>query len=247
MGQYDKLAQIYDYLVMGVDYEAWADYLEEVLRKYNFPVRQVADLACGTGNTSLPLARRGYQVTGIDLAPAMIDLARQKAEKEGLSIDFLVQDMRKLALQEPVDLITCYHDGLNYLVEAGDLPATFAQVKAHLVPGGFFIFDFVAVKKLDSAGSGTTFVDEENLSLVWDSFYDGSKDLWQITLTGFIRKGDLYEKFQETHQEKAYSQEEITTFLINAGFEFLGAYHSFSFEPPNDKTRRIFYIARREV
>ena len=245
MAQYEKLAEIYDYLVAGVDYEDWLDYIEKILDRYGYRAVRVADLACGTGNTVLPFARRGYEAAGVDIAPAMLALARQKAEREGLNADFLEQDMRELTLPGPVDLFTCYHDGLNYITDPADLKLVLGKVYHYLKPGGLFIFDLVVVNKLKDAGGDTTFFDEKDLSLVWDSCYDKEQEIWEITLTGFVRKGDLYEKFTEVHREKHYAREEIEPLLAAVGFELLDVLHSFSLEPPNPSTRRVFYVARK--
>lgn len=246
MAQYDKLAQIYDYLVAGVDYDDWLDYIEKILGRYGYRAKRVVDLACGTGNTVLPFARRGYEVTGVDIAPTMLALARQKAEGEGLKAEFLEQDMRELTLPGPVDLFTCYHDGLNYITDTEDLKKVLEKVYHYLEPKGLFIFDLVVVNKLKAFGGDTTFFDDPDLSLIWDSSYDKEEDIWEVTLTGFVRKGDLYEKFTEVHREKHHAREDIEPLLGAAGLELLEVFHSFSLEPPNPSTRRAFYVARKQ-
>lgn len=245
MAQYDKLAQIYDYLVAGIDYEEWADYIEEILKKFSCPVRYITDLACGTGNTTLPLAARGFAVYGIDMAPAMLEKARKKAEEKGLRPFFLEQDMRELNLPHPMDLITCYHDGLNYIIDPADLRLVMRRVYESLTPGGLFIFDLNAVNKLSGAGGDVTFIDDPDRSLIWETSYDRGADIWEIRLTGFLRQGELYDKFVEVHQEKAYKHEEAVALMKEAGFQLLAVYHGFSFEPPRPDSRRVFYVARK--
>lgn len=247
MAQYDKLAEIYDYLVAGVDYDDWLAYIEKILDRHGCRARRVVDLACGTGNTTLPFACKGYEITGVDIAPAMLALARQKAEQAGLKATFLLQDMRELELSAPVDLATCYHDGLNYITDPADLEKVLAGVHSYLKPGGLFIFDLVVVNKLSLTGGDTTFFDDTDLSLIWDTSYDKAQDIWEVTLTGFVRKGELYEKFTEVHREKHYAREEIEPLLAAAGFELLDVFHSFTLEPPNPSTRRIFYAARKPL
>ncbi|WP_418792050.1 class I SAM-dependent DNA methyltransferase [Phosphitispora sp. TUW77] len=243
--QYAKLADIYDHLVAGIDYEEWADYVEELLKRYSACVDRIADLACGTGNTSLPLAARGYEVYGVDIAPAMLAKAREKARENDLAVVFLEQDMRYLELPAHMDMITSYHDGLNYIITAADLCLVFKKVYDSLKPGGLFIFDMNAVEKLSSAGGDTTFVDDEDMSLIWETSFDYAADIWEIRLTGFVKKGGLYEKFIETHREKAYKRQEIQDFLKETGFDILDVFHGFSFEPPRHDTRRIFYVAQK--
>ncbi len=245
MAQYEKLAEIYDYLVAGVDYDDWLAYIEKILNRYGYHAQKVVDLACGTGNTTLPFARKGYEIIGVDIAPAMLALARQKADREALQAVFLQQDMREMELPGPVDLATCYHDGLNYIVEPADLRRVLKNVYHYLQPGGLFVFDLVVVNKLSATDGGTTYFDDRDLSLIWDTAYDKEKDIWQVTLTGFVRKGELYEKFTEVHQEKHYSRELIEPLLVAAGFELLDIFHGFTMEPPGPATRRAFYVARK--
>lgn len=244
---YDKLADIYDYLMQSVDYDDWARYIEEVMEEFDAKGKVLVDLACGTGNTSIPLAAKGYTVYGVDLAPAMLNKAREKARTQNLQVNFLQQDMRELKIPEQADIITCYHDGLNYLLSLEDLKTVFTKVWESLGPGGIFIFDLNRVDKLARhTGTDTTFIDEENMSLIYESRYDLATDIWEIELTGFVRQGEFYEKFKETHKEKAHSREDAIKSLKETGFELLGIYAAFSFEPPKTETRRLFYIARKK-
>ena len=246
MAQYGKLADIYDYLVAGVDYEDWMDYMEAIIKRFDLKGKDVLDLACGTGNTTIPFAKRGYRPIGLDLSSTMLEKAKQKTEAEELKILYLEQDMRKLELPYQVDLAVCYHDGLNYIVEQKDLKQVFQLVSNNLKEQGLFIFDLVVIQKLSKAQGDVTFVDDEDLSLIWESNYFTKEDLWEITLTGFIKKGDLYEKFKETHQEKNHAREEVLEIIKETGFKLKGEFHSFSFDEPRYDTRRIFYVVQKE-
>lgn len=245
MAQYEGLADIYDYLVSSVDYEEWVRYIEEILARFNCRAEVVVDLACGTGNTTLPFARRGYKVTGVDLAGSMLAKARSKAEREGLAAEFLQQDMCDLKLPELADLVTCYHDGINYITKKEDLIRVFHSVSSYLKPGGLFIFDLVNVRKLARADGSTTFVDEEDLSLIWETNYLQAEDIWEINLTCFVRQGEDYRKFRETHREKAYTREEVEDIIRLSGLSLQSVLHSYTFEPAGDHTYRQFFVARK--
>ncbi|WP_066639899.1 class I SAM-dependent DNA methyltransferase [Desulfolucanica intricata] len=245
MERYRELAGIYDYLVQGVDFEGWIDYIEKLLQKFNYKPRNVADLACGTGNTTFPFARRGYNVIGVDLSPQMINIAQEKAIQQNLDIKFLVQDIRELNLHHKMDLITCFHDGLNYLLNYEDIKLAFKKVYQNLIPDGLFIFDLNSVHWLANTDPETTVIEEEDLTLIWQSSYDRANDIWEINLTSFVRKNDLYSKFKEQHREKAYTPYEIELALKEAGLDLLGSYDSFTFEPIKTNSRRHFFATRK--
>ncbi|AGL01454.1 class I SAM-dependent DNA methyltransferase [Desulfoscipio gibsoniae] len=245
MNQYSGLSYIYDYLVAGVDFEGWIDYVEALLNRFQLHTDSVADLACGTGNTVIPFARRGYKATGIDLAGEMLNLARSKAAAKKLSINFLEQDMRTFKLPGKVGLVTCFHDGLNYLLDIMDIKKTFQQVHRQLNDKGAFIFDLNAVHWLSKADNSITMIDDQDMTLIWETSYDSNQSTWQIKLTGFVREGDIYRKFTEYHREKAYHPEEITACLRDAGFTLLGSFNAFTFEPIQYNSIRHFYVAQK--
>lgn len=95
---------------------------------------QVLDVGCGGGLLAEDLARRGARVTGIDMAPAMIQTAQLHAAESGLQIEYRVQDAAELALQQPHQWdVVCCMEMLEHVAE----PAAFLDVLARLVrPGG---------------------------------------------------------------------------------------------------------------
>jgi SAM-dependent methyltransferase len=241
---YENLAEIYDFLVAGVDYEAWVDYLEEILQRFGHRPETVADLACGTGNTLFPLARRGYRVWGVDLSARMIAAAGRKARELGLPVELSVQDMRDFRLAKPVELVVCFHDGLNYLTEFSDLVRAFRSVRRNLVPGGLFVFDVNTLAWLAGASGEAGEYREENLHLAWETTYDRTGPFWEIHLEVCIR-GEEEKRFTEVHRERGYNPGEIARALSLAGLEALAAYEAFTFAPAGEAGRRHFHVARR--
>jgi cyclopropane fatty-acyl-phospholipid synthase-like methyltransferase len=69
------------------------------------PGKTVLELGCGTGTNAIELARRGNQVTAVDLVDLPIELAREKAQRAGVRIDFRVGDVTKLDLGGPYDVL----------------------------------------------------------------------------------------------------------------------------------------------
>lgn len=127
------------------DYEAECDFLEEVFRRYaSGTVQSILDLGCGTGGHALPLARRGYQVWGVDRSPQMIAIAREKARMPELatSVRFEVADIRTLELQRTFDAVISMFAVLSYQVSNETLLAALCSTRRHVVPGGIFICDF---------------------------------------------------------------------------------------------------------
>lgn len=247
MKHYHGLAAIYDHLVSGVDFAGWIDYVESIMERFGHVAGTAADFACGTGNTTLPLASRGYRAYGVDISGEMLALARKKAADENLSAEFIQGDMRDFSLPCLVDLVTCFHDGLNYLTEFNDLLKTFHCVWENLSPGGLFIFDLNAVRWLSGTRPEVTVVEEEGFTLIWESIYHDQEDIWEIRLTGFIKEAEeeLYRRFKEVHREKAYRPEEVEKALSAADLELLASYDAFTFSPIHEKSRRHFYVARK--
>lgn len=245
MPAYHKFAEVYDEVMSGVDYEGWANYVEQLLRRHHCQPQKVLDLACGTGNTSLPMAKRGYQVSGVDGSASMLAVAREKVKEAGLDIPFYQQDLRELHLAEKHDLALCLYDSLNYILEGEDLELVFRRVKEAVPEGGLFIFDMNSYYRLSHLNSGASLIEREGLVLFWNNEYIPDPGIWQITLTGFLKRGGLWERFDEVHQERAYLTEEIIQRLRGAGWQLEAAYTAYTVFPVQETTARIYFVARK--
>lgn len=244
---YNEFADIYDRL-QEIDYTSFADYYESIFEKCSLRPELVLDLACGTGNITIPLAQRGYDMTGIDISESMLNIAADKARENELDILFIRQDMTEFELYGTVDAIICALDGVNYLVEDGQLDKLFALVKNYLNPGGVFIFDINSEYKLSCVLSNTTSVyDEENIYCVWESFYDEDERICSFNLDFFTEtENGLYKRESEYQEERAYTVSEIREGAEKAGLIFEAAYADRSFETPADDTERIFVVLRKD-
>ncbi len=245
---YSGLAQIYDYLLSGVDYEAWADYLEDIFRTHHIqPCSQLIDLACGTGSSTVPWAKRGYQAYGVDISEEMLEWARRKASLDSLDISFFQQDLREMQLDFLADVAVLYQDGLNYMLTEADLEKALRCIHFAVRPGGFFVFNMNQVEKLPAANKPETAVlEEENLMLIWESHFEPGNKTWVIKLTAFQRKENgFYKKIQEEHRERSYSTEDIVPILKKTGWIIQACYRAFSFESPGSSDRNVFYVLQR--
>lgn len=99
------------------------------------------DLACGTGRMALRMAELGYQVTGVDITPEMIVWAKQKADNQGLSIEWVLADARAFHLSKQFSLIYMLENVFQFFLTREDQEAMLARVREHLLPNGCFLFE----------------------------------------------------------------------------------------------------------
>ena len=137
-------ADFYDTFYRDKDYAAECDAVERVLAQYaTKPARTILDLGCGTGGHVLPLAQRGYVMTGVDQSEGMLQAARVKAQALPLphAPRFFHGDIRAAKLDETFDAVVCMFAVLSYMVTNEDLAAALAAARRHLEPGGVFYMD----------------------------------------------------------------------------------------------------------
>jgi SAM-dependent methyltransferase len=223
-------------------------YLDEVLARHAFVGDSAVDVACGTGTLALGLAQKGWRVYGVDASPAMLTQARQKAVEleQPVAVTWLQADMRDFSLPQTVDLATSTYDSLNYLLTLDDLRSAFHCVAQALRLGGIFVFDMNAERAfLCNWDDSVYFVEDEDLAIVVQSAYDVETRQATAVITGFVRQGELFRRFQETHTEQAYSRAAVTGALNDSGFEVMASYACFTFEAADDDSPRILWVARK--
>lgn len=242
---YAHLAAVYDRLMADSPYDQWLDWLERVWEKRGKP-RQVIDLGCGTGSIAIPLAKRGYRVTGVDLSAEMLAVAYDKMKREQVQVTWVEQDMRELDLPA-ADAVISLCDSLSYLTEAEDVKRTFARVYQHLNPGGTFLFDVHSpYKMLHVFGNQTFTLVEDEVSYIWQCFCDPIRLEVEHQLTFFLRQPDgLYQRVEEEHWQRAYQPVQMMRWLADAGFDEVEITADFTGLPPHETSERLFFAARR--
>jgi SAM-dependent methyltransferase len=126
---------LYDRIFSPGPYGAF--YAEEA-RRHGGPV---LELACGTGQLLVPIARNGLNAVGLDLSAAMLARARDRARAAEADVELVEGDMRSFDLETRFGLVFIARNSLLHLSTSEDFAACFDRVRRHLRPGGAFVFD----------------------------------------------------------------------------------------------------------
>lgn len=245
MNAYQNLAQSYDRLTSDVDYRAVVDFYKEILSKEKYCPRTAVDLACGTGSVGLLLAQEGLDVVGVDMSADMLCMAAQKAEGQGVRIQYVCQKLQELSLPRGVDLAVCALDSMDYILDPADCQKAIRRIYRVLNPGGCFIFDVNTPQKL-RAMDGQVFLDEDDdVYCVWRGEFDDETNICSYGIDLFQRKGNVWQRSFEEHREYAYTEQQLRSYLKQAGFTDIAVYADRSFSAPDVQTQRIYMKARK--
>ncbi len=245
MASYNDFAYIYDHFMHAdINYEQLADYIENLFDRYAISPELVCDLACGTGNVTIPMAKRGYNMTGVDLSEDMLNVAREKSE--GLDILYLNQNLADIDLYGTMGAFLCMIDGINYVLTPKSLLKLFARIKkCFMDPDALFIFDISSRYKLEHILGDNTFIhSEESVFYSWQNHYVSERHLSDMLLNFFVKQKGGYKRFEERHIQRAYSADELTFLLKKAGFETVDTYEAMTFDAPKDNSERIVFVCR---
>jgi ubiquinone/menaquinone biosynthesis C-methylase UbiE len=239
---FGPIAPYYDELMASVPYRMWVGYYLLLLAQQDAHPKKILDVCCGTGTMAEMLQREGFSMTGLDIAPGMIEAARKKAVKKKLPIRYECLDAAEFELGDTFDAALSFFDSLNNIIEPARFQMALGQVAKHLKPGGSFIFDL-----------NTAFAFEErmftqkklhpNAKLRYDWVGDYNPDTRLITVDmKFWYEGN---EFHETHVQRAYDESEVREMLARAGFVEVKTYTSYTLDPLRGRSDRAHYAAIR--
>lgn len=250
---YSQLARVYD--LMGADRHSvkMTEYCRAILGRFKIHPTTVLDLCCGTGTALRIFSDWGLTVAGLDQSAPMLAVAAKKLK--GRKIKLYQKTLPRFALignnrssqVRTFDLVTCFYDALNYLTNVRDLKTAFRSVHRHLNPGGWFIFDMNTEAALKILWGGQVYAGaRDDIAWIWQNHYFEKRHAAECHTTCFVRKGKLWERFDELHYERACPNEKIVELLEAVGFEVKGFYKCHTFQKPTKNTFRICVVAQRD-
>lgn len=246
---YEILARIYDRVMDDVDYEAWADYIDELIQHHHEDPIRILELACGTGTMAISLDElECYEIVATDRSPAMIEVARRKGRELNAGVEFRVMDFLDVSVDQRFDVAVSVFDSVNYLMEPGEILQMLQQVAKALKPGGLFVFDFTTPRNSIQAinylnndeGTGPG-----NLRYFRTSRYDPRQ---QIHYNEFdIEELDekhrtVVRRFRETHRQRIYTLKEMLAIIAETDYKILAKYSGFEMVEADNKSLRITMV-----
>ena len=217
-----------------------ADFLEKALR---LPAgASVVDLACGGGRHCLELTARGYRLTGVDISPEFLAVARSAAAERGLAVTWEERAMHDLPWEAPFDGAFCLGNSLGGLDDAG-LAAFFRAVARSLKPESRFVVNtgFVAESLLPNLKERDWGPIGDILYLAHRS-YDPVQGRLNIDYT-FIRDGQVEKK---SGFGQVYSYKEFCRMIEAAGFHAIEGYASTAQEPYRLGSPELYLVATKQ-
>lgn len=213
----------------------------EVLLKLGPPLR-ILDLACGQGRHAIELARRGYEVTGLDLSPYLLEVARERAEASGLTVRWVLGDMRQPLDGERFDLILSLFTSLGYFVDAGDDSAVASAAAAMLSRGGRFFVEVVNGERIA----------EDFQPREWFTVGDAAvmerrslhRESRRMAVERTVERGGRFEV--NVHVIRLYGPRDLEALLREAGFAHIQLYGDWDGSPASPSSLRVLAIATKE-
>ena len=252
---YDAWAELYD--TVYADIRDDVPFYVDLARRSGGPV---LELGCGTGRVTVPIAASGVEITGLDISPAMLQLAKEKAfasasDLQASSMSLVEGDMREFDLSKQFELAIAPYRSLQSLLTVPEQISTLAAVKAHLEPGGMMAFDMfmpepsTLVQDQDVAYHLKDLTDPETgvrRVLYQQSAYDNLAQvvharviIEELDDSGAVAK-KLYREFSLRYSHRW----EIHHLLTSCGFEDIQVYGGFDCSELDETSEDMVWTAR---
>ncbi len=210
---------------------------------------KILELCCGTGRLTVPIAKAGYNICGVDYTSSMLEQAKVKASEAGLEINFIEADIRSLNLQEKFDFIFIPFNSIHHLYKNEDLFKAFNGVKNHLKEEGLFLLDcfnpniqyIVEGEKEQKKIAEYTTKDGGAVLIKQTMRYESATQINRIEWHYFIN-GEFH-SIQNLDMRLFFPQE-LDSYLEGAGFEIIHKFGSFEEERFENKSEKQIFVCK---
>ena len=208
---------------------------------------KILELCCGTGRLTIPIAKDGYDIKGVDYTSSMLERAKEKALQAGLKIDFNEADIRELNLGEKFDLIFIPFNSIHHLYKNEDLFEALNTVKNHLKDNGLFLSDcfnpniqyIVENERKRHVMAEYTTNDGRSVLIKQSMHYESASQINRIKWQYFI--DGAFHSVQNMDMRLFFPQE-LNSYLHQAGFNVIHKFGDFTEGEFNDNSEKQIYI-----
>jgi SAM-dependent methyltransferase len=210
----------------------------------------ILELGCGTGKITIPLAKQGFRMAGLDLSSAMLTWARQKSGHEGVSVEWIEGDMRDFAIDRKYSLIMLPSNNICHLLSHDDLHHCLACVRNHLQPHGHFIIDVfvpslsILLRSADEAYTFSEYDDPDGRGKVVVSARSSYETHTQITRTTTFRAIPGEQPREGRLDMRMYFPAELDSLLRYNGFNIVAKYGDYSLTDFNSEAKKQLIVCR---
>lgn len=207
------------------------------------PGSKILDLCCGHGRHAIPLAQRGYEVTGLDLSEVFLQKAREDAAAQGVSVRWVRSDMREIPFQDEFDAVINMFSAFGYLEDEGEDLKVLRQVRRALKPGGLFLMEIVhreaLIRRFESRSwhygeDGILVLEERCFNLLT------GRNQVEVTLIHPNGRRKVY-----YHAMRIYSLTELARLLQEAGLTVEATYGGLEGGELTLDSQRLVILARK--
>jgi SAM-dependent methyltransferase len=243
---YDAFAPSFDDFNRNYPAERWTGRLLRQAQTAGLAGNRLLEVGCGTGTSLLPMLERGWRVTGCDVSPRMVAVARAKI---GARARLLVADMRELPQLGTFDLVWSLNDALNYLHSREELDAALAGMRKNLAEAGVLLFDLNTLATYRSFFSTDSVVEGNGRRLLWEGQMSPEDIAPGVLAT--VRYEAMGEPGSEhLHRQRHFPREEVLAALEGAGLRceaLLGELNGELYEGVDeDEHFKSIYVCRQE-
>jgi SAM-dependent methyltransferase len=233
----------YDISFNSAVLEAAEEEVEKILELAGFEGGDILDLACGPGRHAIPLAAKGYKVTGVDLTRCLLEKAVAAAEIAGVQVEWIQEDMRRYVRPATYSLAICMYNSFGYFEDREDDFVTVANVFESLKPGGAFVLECAGKEPL--ARIFQPFAGHQTPEGIQVFRTRKLLDDWSRTEnTSVVVRGDRVQRFR--YVLNLYSGRELKELLDRAGFR-TSVCGNLDGAPYDQNASNLFAIARKPL
>ena len=255
MSVFGNYARYYDLLYRDKDYAGEAQYVHQLIQRYAPGARSVLELGCGTGAHAVLLAGEGYRIHGVDLSTDMLERAEARLAEMppelASRLEFSQGNIRKIRIGRSFDAVLSLFHVMSYQTTNEDLHAVFATVKAHLKPGGVFIFDcwYGPAVLSDRPAVRVKRVEDEEIAVtrVAEPVMYPNENCVDVNYQLFVKHktGGTVEELHECHRMRYLFAPEIASLLAQEDLVLLHCEEWMTGRPLGFDTWSTCFIARK--